>query len=375
MADSVRIAPNNISPGGTKKKQGFINDDLDIKNIYTLVNKLRSWYKGTVAPSSPNVGDKWQDTSVTPNVLREWDGDSWEITDFFVPGADVVTVATANKLLKLDANAELPANAATASKFKTARTINGVSFDGSTDIILPVLFFDLQNYKALVTSNTIVTITADNNPFTNSGNISTTIDTSKVGAGGLDTGTLAANTWYYTHLIYGTAGISCLMSLSKTAPTLPTGYTKFVWTGSLRLDSSKYFMRTSQAGNETQYIVTASTNTANLPSMAKGVSGSTSTPTWTAVSKTTFIPPTALAIKVSFGGLLSANTQVILAPNTSYGAFNSSTNPPLLAASAPAEAGLVTNMVASFLIESDNIYYASTASGGFVSCMGWEDNL
>ncbi|UQD52298.1 hypothetical protein C0971_09960 [Bacillus methanolicus] len=69
------------------------------------------------------------------------------ITDA-VPSSDVVTTATANKILKLDANAKLPAsitgnadgNAATASKLQTARTISlsgdvsgSASFDGSAN--------------------------------------------------------------------------------------------------------------------------------------------------------------------------------------------------------------------------------------------------
>lgn len=54
--------------------------------------------------------------------------------------SDVVTTATASKILKLDANAKLPANitgnAATATKLQIARTINGVSFDGSANITI-----------------------------------------------------------------------------------------------------------------------------------------------------------------------------------------------------------------------------------------------
>ena len=52
--------------------------------------------------------------------------------------SEVVTTATANKILKLDSNAALPANvtgnAATATRLQTARTINGTSFDGSGSI-------------------------------------------------------------------------------------------------------------------------------------------------------------------------------------------------------------------------------------------------
>ena len=65
------------------------------------------------------------------------------ITDA-VLSSDVVTTATASKILKLDANSKLPAsvtgdadgNAATATKLATARTINGVSFDGSDNITI-----------------------------------------------------------------------------------------------------------------------------------------------------------------------------------------------------------------------------------------------
>jgi len=64
-------------------------------------------------------------------AINELDGDK-------VAKNDVVTTATANKLLKLDGNAKLPAditgNAGTATKLATHRAINGVSFDGTTPI-------------------------------------------------------------------------------------------------------------------------------------------------------------------------------------------------------------------------------------------------
>ena len=61
-----------------------------------------------------------------------------------VLASDVVTTATANKILKLDANSKLPTsitgnadgNSVTATKLETARTINGVLFDGSADIVI-----------------------------------------------------------------------------------------------------------------------------------------------------------------------------------------------------------------------------------------------
>jgi hypothetical protein len=78
MADLTRTNPQDITLTGTDVEQGFVNDDADIKAIYQHLNKLRKGYKGAIAPLSPNVGDKWEDSSTTPSVWKEWDGDSWE---------------------------------------------------------------------------------------------------------------------------------------------------------------------------------------------------------------------------------------------------------------------------------------------------------
>jgi hypothetical protein len=59
--------------------------------------------------------------------------------------------------------------------------------------------------------------------------VALSIDNTASGAGGLDTGSIAASTRYYIHIIYNptTADVAALISLSATAPTLPSGYTKF----------------------------------------------------------------------------------------------------------------------------------------------------
>ncbi|MDO0876766.1 tail fiber protein [Anoxybacillus gonensis] len=92
------------------------------------------------------------------------------ITDA-VSSSDVVSTPTANKILKLDANAKLPAsitgnadgNAATASKLQTARTISlsgdatgSTSFDGSANAAISVT---LANSG--VTSGTYTKVTVD----------------------------------------------------------------------------------------------------------------------------------------------------------------------------------------------------------------------
>ena len=81
------------------------------------------------------------------------------------------------------------------------------------------------------------------------------------GAGGLDTGSEAASTWYYVHAIYNpmTAVSTLMFSLSETSPTMPSGYTHWrcihevynnsssnIAPYSMRIDDDVYFYRWQQ---------------------------------------------------------------------------------------------------------------------------------
>lgn len=72
------------------------------------------------------------------------------------------------------------------------------------------------------------------------------------GNGGLDTGAIAANTWYHVFLIErtDTQVVDVLISLSPTAPTLPTSYTKQRRIGSIRTDATPNIISFSQNGDE-----------------------------------------------------------------------------------------------------------------------------
>lgn len=71
-----------------------------------------------------------------------------------------------------------------------------------------------------------------------------------VGApGGLDVGAEAADTWYAVHVIGDSTCVlaaAALLSLSATAPTLPTGYDKFRRVGWVRNNGSSAFLRFTQ---------------------------------------------------------------------------------------------------------------------------------
>jgi hypothetical protein len=72
------------------------------------------------------------------------------------------------------------------------------------------------------------------------------------GNGGLDTGTIANNTWYHFHLIRrpDTGVVDVLLSLSATSPTLPTNYTQFRRIGAGRTNGSAQWIQFLQRGDE-----------------------------------------------------------------------------------------------------------------------------
>ena len=69
--------------------------------------------------------------------------------------------------------------------------------------------------------------------------------------GGLDTGTKQASTWYHCYAIYNptTQASDFLFSASATSPTLPTGFTKYKYLGSVLTNVSGNIIAFRQTGN------------------------------------------------------------------------------------------------------------------------------
>lgn len=81
-----------------------------------------------------------------------------------------------------------------------------------------------------------------------------TIDATIVGANGLDAGSLASTTSYFSFVIAKADGTTAsLLSTSPTAPTLPTGYLYFRRVGAHRTDGSAHFIIYVQTGNSFKY--------------------------------------------------------------------------------------------------------------------------
>ena len=236
---------------------------------------------------------------------------------------------------------------------------------------------EFKNLKASATgTSATVTVTADEAMVENSSNayatlraVSLSITGTTSGANGLDTGTLAASTWYSIWVIYNGSTTAGLLSLSATAPTLPSGYTYCALAGYIRTDgtANKYPLSFKQAGGDFQYVVASGSNVTGLPIMASGSTGSPTTPTWTAVSVSNYVPPAATRIRI--GTYCNPTGGYQVAPSSSYGARASTTNPPPINA-APTSGGLMS-ADADFLLESTNIYLASDASSALLYCIGF----
>lgn len=193
-------------------------------------------------------------------------------------------------------------------------------------------------------------------------------------ANGLDTGALAASTWYSLWVIWNGTTVAGLMSLSATAPALPSGYTHKARVGWIRTDGTgnKYPLGFKQSGRRVQYVVAAGSNVAALPQIIAGAQGSTSVPTWVSASTTNFVPTTAGRIVVNLFIGTAANQDAMAAPNNSYGARTSATNPPPICSY---EQFAGNSRLGEFVLESSNIYYAASYASTFLACLGWEDNI
>jgi hypothetical protein len=97
------------------------------------------------------------------------------------------------------------------------------------------------------------------------------------GNGALDTGTIANSTWYHAYVIknQATGAVDVLVSLSATAPTMPSGFNLFRRIGSMRVDTSGNWRLFHQLGDEFLWDVR------NLDVNAVAISTTATTPTLT----------------------------------------------------------------------------------------------
>ena len=171
--------------------------------------------------------------------------------------------------------------------------------------------------------------------------------------------------WYYVYAISNGTVDGVWLTTAATSPTLPSGYTYYARIGVAYASGTAFLLNYIQRNNVYSY-----TSTVSIVGGATGGS-SVTTPTWVAVNVVTSaqVPATACEIYVTLQ-LSSASGQAMAAPNNSYGAYTSSTNPPPMMLNA-------TNVVVSMkmLLESSSVYYAFSSTNGYLRCYGFTDAI
>jgi hypothetical protein len=90
------------------------------------------------------------------------------------------------------------------------------------------------------------------------------------GNGGLDTGAIAASTWYHAYLIkrLDTLVVDVLVSLSASSPTLPANYTVSRRIGAMKTNGSSQWTLFTQFGDEFIWSVSVTDVNAQVPTSA-----------------------------------------------------------------------------------------------------------
>lgn len=243
---------------------------------------------------------------------------------------------------------------------------------------------EFKNLQASATGlSATVTVTADELVLENGADVyqkisavSLSINSAGAGANGLDTGVLAASTWYSVWAIFNGATSAGLLSLSATAPTMPTGYTHKARIGWVRTDgtANKFPLSFRQCGRSVRYVVASGSNVQSLPLMASGALGtwSVTAPTWVAVPVGGVVPVTASVIHINSTNVYNSAVValIMVAPSSAYQGYQSA-NPPAVFLGG-ANGG---NLTQAIMLESSNIYAVSSGTAVGVQAYGWEDNL
>lgn len=300
--------------------------------------------------------------------LKQFAADGSLVSGIVTAGmnSDVQIVGAGSYALLLD---PLPA---TAIGVRSARSNLTISYTSTTGVV-SVTASELSLESAAGAYTTLKSLS-----------LSATSGNASGAANSLDTGNWAYSTLYNLFVIYNptTTTSALLWSLSATAPTLPSGYTYFARIGANFTQSATnyWFMGGTQFNDEFFTKVAASGNRTSLQLLSGGTTaqGSVSTPTWVSVALSSYVPPTASKVLVMCNGNGGAAGQSMVAPNNSYGASGSLTNPPPLSYQTPGGGSFsgtqILCMQGEIALESTSIYWAQ--SGNFYLWMrGWKDNL
>lgn len=195
-----------------------------------------------------------------------------------------------------------------------------------------------------------------------------TLDAATVGANGLDTGTLAANTFYAVHVIGSStfaASTAIMISLSATAPYLPLNYDMFLRVGYIRTDATPNILAGYWEGNSSERTFWYDTQ---IETLTAGTSA-----TFAAVDLSLEVPygHTTVMLDASFDANAAGDTFALRPTGSS-----SSDGMTILGASSGTAAPQQATTFAGVSSGDASIDYKVAASGSLVlSVVGYVDHL
>jgi hypothetical protein len=187
------------------------------------------------------------------------------------------------------------------------------------------------------------------------------IDFTVNGLNGLDTGAIAAGTWYYIYAIASSSDNSnCIASANGSAPALPAGYTYYVRIGAIRTyTASATLWEFRQRGNYTRLLATSGDNT-----LGSGVAGTcpgtlvNTANIWGSIAPSTAASATVLAYAIN-GGTCVATTATAI---DDMCAFSSS-------------GGLPGKAHAEYNRHNSTLAWCGSTLNSVLTLIGWKDQI
>jgi len=207
---------------------------------------------------------------------------------------------------------------------------------------------------------------------TSAGNLS--VDPSGTGAGGLDTGSLANNTWYYIWVIAKSSDgtIAGLLSTSASSPSMPSGYDVKRRIGACRTNgSATLYQQYTEAGGGNQRLVLYDEATDASPFEVLSNANISTFTSFTDVDCSAVVPPTSRLAQVGLLAIASGGSSYfwrekgLSNQKLRVTRAGGSTDNGVSVANVPLSAAQVGSIAAS----------ATVTDGVYVDVHGYYDNL
>jgi hypothetical protein len=188
-------------------------------------------------------------------------------------------------------------------------------------------------------------------------------------AGSLDTGAIANSTWYHVFLIQrvDTSVVDVLISLSASAPTMPTNYTLFRRIGSMKTNGSAQWTKFIQDGDTFQWDAAVVDVTAVNPGTA-AVTRTLSTPLGVRCQAVVTAGALASSAADNPAGILISDLSISDQGPAIGGAFS------IISYNAPTQlGGLVSVMTNTSSQVRSRIFNSTSGTTLYVTTHGWVD--